>query len=326
MAARDLFRAVCVLIVAACFGFITPLPAVAQHYPDHPIQLIIPNVAGATVDITGRMLAEELEKILGQKIIPSNKPGASTVLGTDSVARSKKDGYTLLYGGNSGFIYAPITNPEVVRYDPFRDLEYLGFHYYFPMTITVKADSPWKTFPDLVDYAKKHPGKLRVSTIGVGSVPHFMLEVIQSLTGAQFIHVPFEGGEAVTTAVLGGHVEITCDGFAKLRPHAEAGKLRILLISNKMPVFPEIPTIAEFGYRQSLPAAWFGVYGPGGLPDEVKRVLVPAVERAIKSTKPKIDALGSLCEYKPPSEHRKLTEEEYKQIYDIALRIGLRRK
>jgi tripartite-type tricarboxylate transporter receptor subunit TctC len=302
-----------------------PSASFAQHYPDHPIQLVIPNVAGAQVDITGRMMADELEKTLGQKIIPNNKPGAATVLGTDLVVRSKKDGYTLLYGGNSGMTYAPITNPQVVHYDPFKDLEPLGFHYFFPMTITVKSDSPWKTFPELIDYAKKNPGKLRVSTIGVSSVPHFMLEMIQSMTGAQFTHVPFEGGEAVTTAVLGGHVEVTCDGFAKLKPHADAGKLRILLISNKMPAFPEIPTIAEFGYRQNLPAAWFAMYAPSGIPEEVRKVLVPAIEKAVKNTKPKIDQLGSLCEYKSPSEIKKLTEEEYKQIYEVAVKIGLRK-
>ena len=304
---------------------LAPSASFAQNYPDHPIQLVIPNVAGAQVDITGRMMADELEKTLGQKIIPNNKPGAATVLGTDLVVRAKKDGYTLLYGGNSGMTYAPITNPQVVHYDPFKDLEPLGFHYFFPMTITVKSDSPWKTFPELIDYAKKNPGKLRVSTIGVSSVPHFMLEMIQAMTGAQFTHVPFEGGEAVTTAVLGGHVEVTCDGFAKLRPHADAGKLRILLISNKMPAFPEIPTIAEFGYKQNLPAAWFAMYAPSGIPEEVRRVLVAAIEKAVKNTKSKIDQLGSLCEYKPPSELKKLTEEEYKQIYEVAVRIGLRK-
>ncbi len=191
-------------------SILAPSASLAQKYPDRSIQLIIPYVAGATGDITARMLAEELEKILGAKIISLNKPGASAVLGTDAAVRSKKDGYTLLYAGASAMIYAPVSNPEIVHYDPFKDVEPLGFHYFFPQTITVRSDAPWKTFAELIDYAKKNPGKLRVSTIGVGSTPHFILEMIMSITGTQFIHVPFEGGETVMTALLGGHVEVTC--------------------------------------------------------------------------------------------------------------------
>ena len=199
-------------------GLSVPPVSLAERYPDHQIQLIIPNVPGAIIDISGRILAEELGQILGQKLIPMNKPGAGSVLGTEAALRAKKDGYTLLYTSSSSFVYAPVSNPQVVHYDPFKDAEPLGLHYFFPQTITVRADAPWQTFPQLIDYAKKHPGELRVSTIGVGSQPHFVLEMIQGITGAQFTHVPFEGGEAVTTAVLGGHVEVICDAFSKLKP------------------------------------------------------------------------------------------------------------
>ena len=311
--------------VLGIVGIVGPTASFAQRYPDHPIQLVIPNPPGANMDVMARMLAEEMEKLLGAKIIPINKPGAATVLGTDAVVRAKKDGYTLVYTGASALLYTLISNPGVVHYDPPRDLEPLGFHFIFPTTITVRADSPWKTFPELIEYAKKNPGKLRVSTTGVASSPHFMVEMIQSMTGAQFTHVPFEGGESVTTALLGGHVEVTCDGFAKVKPHVDAGKLRILLITNTLPAFPGIPTITELGYKQSIPAAWFGLYGPAGIPEDVKRVLVPAVEKAVKATKPRIDALGSLCEYKSPAEVRKLWDEEYKEIYGIAVKIGVRK-
>lgn len=121
MKGRNLF--VSAFLSLLCVGTLLPSASLAQRYPDHPIQLVIPNVAGAQMDIAARLLASELEKILGQKIIPNNKPGAATVLGTDLVVRAKKDGYTLLYGGNSGMTYAPITNPQVVHYDPFKDLE-----------------------------------------------------------------------------------------------------------------------------------------------------------------------------------------------------------
>ncbi len=127
-------------------GMLAPSASCAAGYPDHNIQLIIPNVAGAQMDITGQIAGGELEKILGAKIIPNNKPGAGGVLGTDAALRSKKDGYTLLYGTASAMVYAPVANPEVVHYDPIKDAEPLGMHYFFPQTITVRSDAPWKTF------------------------------------------------------------------------------------------------------------------------------------------------------------------------------------
>ncbi len=314
-----------VLGVLLCFA-LAPAASLAAGYPDHTIQMIIANVAGAQMDITGRMLADELGQILGQKVIVNNKPGAGTVLGTEVALRSKKDGYTLLYGSSAAFVFAPISHPEVVHFDPVKDAEYLGLHYLFPQTITVRADAPWKTFAQFIDYARKNPGKIRISTTGVGTGPHFDIEMMQAITGAKFTHVPFEGGESVITAVLGGHVEATCDTLAKVRPQVEAGKMRILLITDKMPGYPDLHTISELGYKGSLPGAWFGVFAPAGIPDDVKKVLVPAVEQAVKKTKARVDQLGNLCEYKAPAEMRNLRDEQYKQIHDIAVKIGMRKQ
>jgi len=324
MKARHLFFFVVMFLVGFCT--LVAQVAHAQHYPDRPIQLIIPYVAGATGDITARMLAEELEKILGTKIIPNNKPGASTVLGVDTFLRAKKDGYTLFYGGATPFIYVPISNPEVVHYDPVKDVEPLGFHYFFPTVVGVKGDAPWKTFPEFVDYAKKNPGKLRISTIGVGSSSHFAVEMLQSITGIQLTHVPFEGGESVVIAVMGGHVESTLDGYGKLKPHAEAGRMRILLIDPKKPDHPELPTLKELGYKQGLPATWFALWAPAGVPDEARKVLVPAVEKAVRATKARVEQFGSIVDIKSPAELRKWRDDEYKQIYDIAVKIGLRKQ
>jgi tripartite-type tricarboxylate transporter receptor subunit TctC len=270
-------------------------------------------------------LIEELEKILGSKIIPNNKPGASGVLGTDAVIRGKKDGYTLLYGSSGGFIYAPAANPEVVHYDPVKDAEPLGFHYYFPSVVAVRPDAPWKTFPQLIEYAKKNPNKIRVSTTGVGSGPHFVLEIIQSLTGTTMTHVPFEGGQVVLTALLGGHVEATVDAFSKVKPHADAEKMRMLLTTNKLPGYPDVPTISELGYQQNLPGSWFALFAPLGIPEEVRRVLVPAMEKAIRATKPKIDQMGGICEYKSPSDLRKMIEQEHARALEVAIKVGLRK-
>jgi len=299
----------------------------AQPYPNRPIQLIIPNVPGSIMDVTARALADELGKILGTQIIATNKPGAGTVVGTEAMAKSKKDGYTLAYTSNAGMVYARVLNPETVPFDPDRDLEPLGLHLYFPNAISLQASSPWKTFNELVDYAKKNPGKIRVGTMGMGSPSHFSLEVVQSLTGAQFTHIPFKGGEFVITGLLGGHVETTFDSVVKIIPHVESGKARVLLLTGKMPAFPNFPTMTELGYKQDLFSSWFAMHGPAGMPEEVKKVLIPAIEKAIKNPelKAKIEQMYFVVNYKSPTELKKMIAEEYERALEIANKAGLRK-
>ena len=322
MNGKPLFLFVALIVLG--LGTLTSSASLAQHYPDRPIQLVIPQPPGASLDIGARILTGELEKILGAKIVPTNKTGASGVLATEAVIRSKKDGYTLLYGG-SMIMTAYITNPEVVHSNPSADLEPLGVHYWNPSLFVVKSDAPWKTFPDLVDYAKKNPGKIRAVSAGVGSTIHFHLEMIQAMTGARFTHIPYEGGQAIITSILGGHSEVTFPAIGLVRPHVEAGKMKVLLTTNKIPAFPEAPTLADLGYKGTLPPGWYGLYAPVGIPEEVRRILIPAIEKAVKNTKAKIEPLGSILEYKSPAEQKKMWEEEYKQNFEIAVRIGLRK-
>jgi len=318
---------VTVLLLMA-YGFSVGIPTLqAQPYPNRPIQLIIPGTAGSIVDIVGRLTADEMDKILGTQLIPIDKPGAGFTLGTDFVAKSKKDGYTLAYTTSSAIVYARILNPETVPYNPEKDLEPLGFHLYVSNGIAVQEGSPWKTFSELVDYAKKNPGRLRVSTPGIGSTCHFNLEIIQSLTGAEFNHVPFKGGESVVTALLGGHVEMTFDAMSKLVPHIESGKMRVLLLTNKMSAFPNIPTLTDLGYKQELVTSWFAMYGPAGLPEDVKRVLVPAIEKAMRNPelKAKIEKMLFVVDYKSPAQQRKMAAEEYERVLKIAKKVGLQK-
>jgi len=313
------------LVLITCSLNVTTPTVWAQSYPNRVIQLIIPIPAGGGGDVNGRLLVEELIKILGQQIMVVNKPGASDTLGTDALAKSKKDGYTLGYTSSAAMVYARVTNPESVPYDPIKDFDPLGSHTFFPLAVAVQASSPWETFNDLVDYAKKNPGKVRVSTAGVGSTSNFDVEITQTLTGAEFTHVPFKGGEAVVTALLGGHVELSYDIVGKFMPHVEAGKLRILLVSRKISFLPNVPTITELGYKRDLLSGWHGMFGPAGLPEEVKKVLVPAIEKAVKQpeTKAKIEKVGYAVEYKSPEEQRRLIVNDYETAKAIAVKLGL---
>ena len=127
------------------------------------------------------------------------------------------------------------------------------------------------------------------------------------------------------TALLGGHVEVTCDGLAKIKPHMDAGKMRVLVITNKMAAYPDFPTITELGYKQKLFGTWFAMYATSGIPDDVKKILIPAIEKAVKITKPRIDRMGSITEYKTPAEQKKMTDEEYKVAIEVAKTMGLRK-
>ena len=152
-------------------------------------------------------MGEELSKLLKVPIVVVNRPGAGGTLGTDSVVKAKKDGYTLLLTNNASLIYNRVLTPESVSYDLFKDLTPLGLAARTPILLAVRQDAPYKNFGEMVDFAKKNPGKVRLGTAGAGSVGHFTVEIINSLTGADLIMVPFKGAAPGISALLGGHVE-----------------------------------------------------------------------------------------------------------------------
>ena len=241
------------------------------------------------------------------------------------VIRSKKDGYTILYISSAGAVYTRVVSKEA-SYDPNKDLEHLGVHIFFPTAVAVQAKSPWKTFGELVDYAKKNPGAVRVSTMGEGSIAAFNLHITQGMTGAKFTHIPVGSGQEIVTALLGGHVEVSYDQFGKFEPYVQSKELRYLLTGKKMPSYPSIPTMKELGYQQDFLTGWYALFAPLGVPDEVKNVLIPAIEKAAKSpeARTKLDKIGFSADYKPPSEGKRLITEDYETAKGIAVKIGLR--
>jgi tripartite-type tricarboxylate transporter receptor subunit TctC len=318
------FLMVC-LIGFFCFLGFASMALSAETYPNRPIQMIISIPAGGGGDVNARLLNDILVKNTGAQIIPVNKPGAGDTLGADTIAKSKKDGYTFGYTSSGAMVTSKIVNSESVHYDALKDFDLLGLHVFFPIGLAVQESSPWKTFGELIDYAKKNPGKVRVSTTGLGSNAHFNLELIQVLTGAQLTHIPYKGGESVITAVLGGHVEATLDAAGKIIPHAEAGKLRMLLMTRKLPQFPNVPTITDLGYKQELISSWFGLFAPAGIPEEAKKFLIPAIEKAVRAPelKSKMESRGYITEYKTPADLRKLMLSDEEMVRSIAAKVGL---
>ncbi|OGA02896.1 MAG: hypothetical protein A3H35_18865 [Betaproteobacteria bacterium RIFCSPLOWO2_02_FULL_62_17] len=300
----------------------------AQTYPNKPIQVVIPMDAGSGTDIHGRILMEELRKILNTSIVVVNKPGAFMTIGTDAVAKSNKDGYTLLYGPATGITYSKALDPDAVPYDPIRDLEPLGLHAFFPVVIAVPMDSPWKNLRDLIEDGKKNPMKIRMSTPGLQTTSSFNVMIIEGLTGARFTQVPYKNIVAGVTDMLGGQVEATTQSLSVLVPFMKSGKLRVLVTSRKMKDFPDLPVLEELGYKRELFSPWFAMYAPAGIPEGVLRVLVPAIRKAMASaeTMDKIGKIGgSVIEYKSPAELKNMAIEEIETISALAKKMGLRK-
>ena len=297
----------------------------AQSYPNQAINLVIPLAPGDAADVAGRTMGEELSKLLKVPVVAVNRPGGGMTIGTDSVVKAKKDGYTILLTTNAALVANRILNPETASYDPLKDLTPLGLSTRTPILIAVRQDAPYKSFGELVEFAKKNPGKIRVGTVGPGSAGHLNVELTNSLTGAGLTVVPFKGGAPGITAILGGHVEGVAFSLGALSSHLKSGALRGMVISTQFPDHPEIPTLPQLGYRQNLLGAWFGFFAPAGVQSEVTKVLVPAIEKAVKepSVATKLLSLGIVQEYQPPEKLATEIREEHRIVEEIAKKAGL---
>ena len=297
----------------------------AQNYPNQAITVVIPLAPGDAGDVAGRTMAEEMSTLLKVPVVVQNKPGGGLTIGTDLVAKAKKDGYTIALTANTPLIAGRIINPQTVPYDSFKDLTPLGLATRTPVVLTVRGDAPYKRFADLVEFSKKNPGKIRVGTAGVGTAGHFALALINSATGAGMTMVPFKGASPAATALLGGHVEAALVGIGTISGHMQGGQVRGLLVSSKSPPFPDVPMLTEVGYRQNIYGVWYGFFAPAGVSKEVIAALVPAIEKAVKEPTyvAKLGALGMVQDYVPPDKLAMEMREEYKSVEEIAKKAGL---
>lgn len=302
-----------------------PHPLYAQGYPKQPINLVIPLAPGDATDVAGRTIGDGLSRLLKVPVVAVNKPGAGGTLGTDSAVKAAKDGYTILITNNASLVFNRILTPETVPYDPFKDLTPLGMAVRTPIVLAVHKDAPFKDFADMVAYAKKNPGNVRVGTVGPGSVGHFTVEIINSLTGSDLTMIPFKGAGPAVTAALGGHIEGAAAAQGVVAEHLKAGTMRGIVASTKMPEFPQIPTLAQLGYKQNLLGVWSAFFAPAGVPAEVSKTLVAALEKVMKdpAVTSRLANLGMVADYEPPDKLVTEIREEHRTVEQIAKKAGL---
>jgi tripartite-type tricarboxylate transporter receptor subunit TctC len=318
-------KIISILVVATVLFAGSASELFGQGYPNRPISLIIPMAPGDALDITGRVMAEALANILKIPITPLNKPGAGGAVGTDFVAKSKNDGYTLLMVNSASVISAKILHPEDINYDPFKDFTPLGLTTITPTVVTVKRDSPFKSLIELADFSKKNPGNIRCATPGLGTLADLNLASFKNFTGADITMVPFKGASPAITALMGKHVEMATSAITPVIDHLRSGEVRGLVISKKSLEFPNIPTLKELGAQRDLFGIWFAFFAPAGIPAEVKEKLVPAIEKAAKDPTivSRMARMGLIQEFVPPVQLFQDWTREYKMAEEIARKEGL---
>lgn len=265
----------------ACFVGLTPISADAQDYPSRPISWVVPYTAGGITDVGARTVAKVLSEHLGKPVIIENKPGAGGIVGAEFVANSKKDGYTLLYTAN-GIVSYPLMYKKL-SYDPQRDFIPVHGIQSAPMLLMVRADSPFKTLQDLIEFGRKNPDKLNYATVGNGSVQHLLGELLQKSADFKMTAVPYKGIAPALTDLLSGAVDLSLDFAVSMKPQIEAGKLRALAVSSdqRIATLSEVKTIAEQGYPDVVFTAWAAVVVPTGTPDAVVSKLSDGFDKAL---------------------------------------------
>jgi len=303
----------CFLAVFLSVSLMGISAGVAAEFPSKPITLVVNFAPGTSTDVISRMLAEEVSKELKQPVVCVNKAGGGGSIGVAEMLRSDADGYTI------GCINMPslsiLPQMQSVTYNPLKDVAHICAIMAYEYAIYVKAESPYKTFEDLLKAAKANPGKVTVGHPGVGTTSHIIMERIGKENGIAFKHVPYKGDGELMPAIMGGHVEIGVGSPAAVGPQVKAGTLRLLLITSQQrwSGFPEVPTMQEKGYK-FYQSSFLSLGAPAGTSETVRRKLEEAFKKVLENPTIKAEAeskLSTRLGYMSGSDYAKLIKEEY---------------
>jgi tripartite-type tricarboxylate transporter receptor subunit TctC len=289
----------------------------AQTYPNKPIRMVIPYTPGGSIDTVGRMVADQLQRQLGQPIVIENQPGASGMLGSLNVRKAPADGYTLLFNSSSQ-VYMPLVVAKKT-YDAERDFTPIGQIGYVPLIVAVNNDVPAKTFTEFVKLVQANPNKYTWATSGLGTTSHLSEEMINRELKLKMEIVAYKGAVPQLTDVVGGHVSAAISPMPGVHSFVQAGRLRALAVTSKTRVskMPDVPTVAESGIPGFELLSWYGIWGPANMPAAVTERLNAEIARAVDapSLKAKFEELSFI-----PA---KSSSQQFKQIIrDDLAKIG----
>ena len=275
--------------------------AIAQSYPNRPVRMVVPLSAGGFADVPARIIAPRLSEVLGQQVFVENRPGAGATIGTDFVAKSKPDGYTLLFTGTPHVISPALY--KNLPYDPLKDFASVMLVAAGPYVLVVNPQLPVKSLQELIALAKAQPGKIDYASSGNGSAQHLVSALFASMAGIELSHVPYKGSGPAMQDLLGGQVKVSFAGIPNVMPHVRAGKLRALAVSTpkRSPDLPDVPTVAEAGVPGYEATLWLALLAPAGTPNEIVQKLYaesskvlrePEVQKAVAATGVDVSVIG----------------------------------
>ncbi|NLS69962.1 tripartite tricarboxylate transporter substrate binding protein [Bradyrhizobium brasilense] len=276
------FRLLASLLFALAANLLLQLPARAA-YPDHIVKIVVPFAPGGGTDVVARTLAQEMQKDLGVTVIIENKPGAGTIIGTQSVAASPSDGYTLLMA-----TFANAVNPSLyskLPYDAHKDFAPVALVARSFNVVVVNPASPIKSIADLIAAAKADPEKLSYGTYGTGTSAHLAGELFKHMTGVNLTTVPYKGAAPAITDLLGGQIQVMFTTVASCASLVEAGQLRAIGVTSaeRSPAFPQLPTVSEAGASGYVAESWYGLYVPANTPTDIIDRLNRSAAKAVQA-------------------------------------------
>lgn len=274
------------LAVAAVLGLavaVTPARAQSDAWPSKPLKLLVGFPAGGASDVMARLIADKLSQGLGQPVVVDNRPGAAGTLAATLAARAPADGYTLLLASPTAITLAPTTMAGKITYAPDKDLAPIAKVAHYPLFLMARPDLDVRSVPDLLQYARKHPGKLNFASFGANTSGGLATEMIKLMGKVDVLHVPFNGSAPALQAILGGNVDLMFDTAVTAIPNLKAGKLRALAVSSakRSSIAPELPTVAETipGFEAD---SWNGLMAPAGTPSAAIARLNAEVAKMIR--------------------------------------------
>ncbi len=311
------FALALLVLMPWCAGAQTP-------YPSKPVRFIVPSAAGGGTDIIARAVAQKLSEALGQQFVVDNRPGAGQMIGIELVAKSPADGYTILMAASTLAINSIMY--KKVPYDPVRDFAPITQAASLPNILVVHPSLPVKSVAELVEYARRQPGKLNFASAGIGTSPQMSIELLKSMTGIDMVHVPYKGTSPGVVDLLAGQVSVMAPNLLTALPHIKAGKLRALAVTSakRTGALPEVPTVAETlpGYES---AQWYGVLAPAGTSREIVARLHAEIVRALKHSdvKDRLAADGAEPVGSSPEEFAAFIKSEIDKWARVARAAGI---
>ncbi len=302
-------------------------PAHAQRWPDKPVKLIVPYPPGGNVDTAARIVAPGMQEALGQPVLVENKPGAGGMIAGEFVAKSAPDGYTLFFTANSPLLHAPIIfNRPAYQWD--KDFVPVTSVSFTPIVMLVHPSVPAKTVKELLDLARKEPGKLTMATPSAGTTNHLLSELLQGLTGVSWLTVHYKGNAPASTAMLAGEVQLSFDQVSVSLPFIKQGRVRALAIAQDKRVasLPDVPTFAEAGVPGMEGATFTGVVAPKATPAEVVARLHSVLAKVLaeKAVIDKFDALGAEARATTPEQFNAYLKAEYDKWTPVIRKANIR--